>query len=1011
MEKLTKFGIERSRFTIFVMFALMLLGLSSYSKLSKREDPSITIRTAVVSAGFEGMSPQKAERLIAEPLERIARQVSEVDEISTLIIDGQVSLFLNLYKSMPSDKLPDVFQKIRNKMEDAHQKLPQGTDGPYVNTNYGDVAVATVAVTGNGFNYAELRESSRSLRKHLYGVKGIGKVDLLGIQEERVWLEFDAKKLEAIGAYLPQIIDDLKRQNVISSAGKLDAQGTNISLEVNGELKTIESISDLVIKIPNSDALIRLGDLLTVRKGIVDPKVDPVFFNGQPAIALSIQMRNGGDVQVIGKAIKKAVIEFEQTQPIGIEYAFSTYQEEKVTKAIDNALINVLQTAAVVLIVLMIFLGMRPALIVACIVPFSVMFSMIFMRYIGVEIQTVSIAAIIISLGLLVDNGLVIVEDIQRQMTEGKDPSVAAQSASKQFAIPLAIASITTVAAFMPLFVMDGADGEYGFSLGAVVALMLIGSWITSIYFLPALCVWLAKKAPKTSDDQPSLLSRAYRRLVTRSLGLSVVVIIAAYGLVVLALGLFGNLKSEMFPMSARNQYLVYMDMPKGTSIKETEQVALSVEKWLSDRSINPEVMNTITYVGSGGPRFYLSLNPADSNPATAFILVNTQSFEGTETAVKRAQQYVLLHHSEARFKIKQLSLGGAESGIVEVKISGPQADRLIALAKVVEGGFNQASGIMQNENDWGNKHLKVTVNVAQDKARSYGVTSQDISSALQGYFLGSQISSFREGTDSLPIMIRAEEGSRDSIEDLDSLTLAINGKTIALESVASIEPSFELSQMRRLNQKRVIKISAKSSELSAQQLLDIVQPTLDSLDLTGGYAVEISGEVKDSAEVNEMLANGMIPALLLMLAAIMFQFNSARRVVIIFLTVPFIVIGIPLALLIANEPLSFFGTLGMISLAGIIINNAIVLIDQIDIERARLELKEAIIEASVKRVSPILLTTLTTVVGLVPMAISGGAMFEPMATLMIGGLLVASVVSVFFVPSLYFLLFKRQVK
>ncbi|MGB0835122.1 MAG: efflux RND transporter permease subunit [Psychrobium sp.] len=1011
MEKLTKFGIERSRFTIFVMFALMLLGLSAYSKLSKREDPSITIRTAVVNASFEGMSPQKAERLIAEPLERIARQVSEVDEISTLIVDGQVLLYLNIYKSLANDELPAVFQEIRNKMADAHLQLPQGTDGPYVNTNYGDVAVATVAVTGHGFNYAELRESSRALRKHLYGVKGIGKVDLLGVQEERVWLEFDARKLEAIGGYLPQIIDDLKRQNVISSAGKLDAQGTSISLEVNGELKRIESISDLVIKIPNSDTLIRLGDLLTVRKGIVDPKVEPVFFNGQPAVALSIQMRNGGDVQVIGKAIKEAVIAFEQTQPIGIEYSFSTYQEEKVTKAIDDALMNVLQTAAVVLIVLMIFLGMRPALIVACIVPFSVMFAMILMRYIGVEIQTVSIAAVIISLGLLVDNGLVIVEDIQRQMAEGKEPSNAAQQASKQFAIPLAIASITTVAAFLPLFLIDGTDGEYGFSLGAVVALMLVGSWLTSIYILPALCVWLAKKTPQATNKKPSFLARTYRQLVTRSLGFSVVVVIAAYGLVVLASGLFGDLKNEMFPMSARNQYLVYMDMPKGTSIKETEQVALSVEKWISDEGINPEVMNTTTYVGSGGPRFYLALNPADSNPATAFILVNTQSFEGTEAAVKRAQQYVLLNHPEARFKIKQLSLGGAESGIVDIKISGPQVDRLIALSKTVEGRFNQVPGIVQNENDWGNKHLKVTINVAQDKARNYGVTSQDISSALQSYFMGSQISSFREGTDSFPIMIRAEEGSRDSIEDLDSLTLAINGKTIALESIATFEPNFELSQMRRFNQKRVIKISAKSSELSAQQLLAFIQPTLDSLDLTGGYAIEISGEVKDSAEVNEMLANGMMPALLLMLAAIMFQFNSARRVVIIFLTIPFIIIGSPLALIITGEPLSFFGTLGMISLAGIIINNAIVLIDQIDIERKTQELRQAIVEAAVKRVSPILLTTLTTVIGLVPMAISGGAMFEPMATLMIGGLLVASVVSVFFVPSLYFLFFKRQMK
>ena len=598
----------------------------------------------------------------------------------------------------------------------------------------------------------------------------------------------------------------------------------------------------------------------------------------------------------------------------------------------------------------------------------------------------------------------------KRQIAHGEDPKQAAFASSKQFAVPLAIASITTVAAFLPLFLVDGTDGEYGFSLGAVVGLMLIGSWVSALYFLPSLCVWLLKKQPQNKQSNFSAaVFGTYRNLLTKWLPSSAFVVIAAYGVVVLASTLFGQLKNEMFPMSSRAQYLIYMDMPKGNSIADTQQMALKVERWLSDDTQNPEVKNTTTYVGDGGPRFYLALNPADTDPASAFILVNTFDYPGTVAASKRAGRYLLENFPEARFKIKQLSMGGGESGIVDIKITGKGIDKLMSLSEKIEGAFAKAPGILQNENDWGNRRLKIVANIAQDKARNYGVTSQQVSNALNEYLSGIQVSEYRQEENMIPIMFRAMEKDRDSLADLDSITLSVAGKTIPLANLATMEPVFELSQLRRENQLRSIKISAKSHELTAGELLAFVQPELDALDLSGGYKLEIAGEVKDSAEVNEKLGAGMIPALLVMIGAIMFQFNSFRRVAIIFLTIPFIIIGSPIALLVTGEPLSFFGTLGMISLAGIIINNAIVLIDQIDIERRSRELKDAIVEASVSRVSPIMLTTLTTVIGLVPMSLNGGPLFESMATLMIGGLLVASVISVFFVPSAYYLLFKNK--
>lgn len=1010
MELLTRFGINSSRFTVFVMAAVLLTGITAYFELPKREDPAITIRTAVVSAHFPGMSPERIESLIVEPLERTARQISEVKDVNTLITTGNAVIYLSVYESVPKEEIDNVFQEIRNKMGVAKAEMPEGTDGPHVDTDYGDVVIASIAITGDGYTYAELKASAKALRQELYRLKGIGKVSLIGEQKERIWLDIDSRKLASVGIQLPQLFDDLRAQNVILSAGDIDAGGTRIILEANGDLASVEAIENVLTRVSASGNLVRLKDLLRVRRGYEEPHNKPVYFNGEPAIILGVEMSDGQDIQVIGKRLQDSVANFEQTQPIGIVYDYATYQEVDVTTALNNALSNVAQTAGVVLLVLMAFLGIRPALIVACIVPFTVMFAIILMGYLGVELHVVSIAAVIISLGLLVDNGLVIVEDIQGQIAAGVAPDEAALATSRQFGTPLAIASITTIAAFIPLFLVEGTDGEYGFALGAVVAIMLFGSWLTALYILPALSVWLSRKTDvTTAQAKPSKLVGVYSSLLKKAMPVSALIVVGAYALVFASTQLFSGVKDEMFPLSARSQYLIYLDMPKGTSITETERQSLAVEKWLSDPRVNPEVKNTTLYVGDGGPRFYLALNPADTSPSSAFVLVNTHDFEGAEIAANRARTYLFEAFPAARVKVKHLSMGGAESGIVEVKISGPDSNRLLQMAEQVEAEFAGVSNIIQNENDWGNKVIKTVIDIAQDKAREHGVTSHDISVAMDSYISGSTVSQYREGSETIPIVARGMESYRDSVEDLEGITVPVNGNLVSLEQLATFVPTFELSQLRRENQQRTIKISAKSTDLSAFDMLDYIQPTLDGMDWSGGYSYEFDGEIEDSQEVNDKLGAGMIPALIIMFAAIMFQFNSLRRVILIFLTIPLILVGSPIALLITGQPLSFFATLGLISLAGIIINNAIVLIDQIDIESQHSKLKEAIFRAAEKRVTPITLTTLTTVVGLLPMAIAGGALFEPMAILMIGGLLLASAISLFFVPTAFYLFFKNS--
>ncbi len=1008
MNILTRFGISHNRLTILVMIGLLIQGLISYSGLSKREDPSITVRTVVISAQFSGMSPERIEDLIAEPIERKAREIAEIDDIKTLISTGSTTIKLDISDSVPNSAIDEVQQDIRNKMADLENKLPKGTRGPFVNSSYGNVTIVSVAITGEGFNYRELSDAAEALQKHVYSIEGVGRVSLYGEQGERIYLEIDTRKLAAVGVEIQQVLSDLESQNVILPAGEVDAGGIGLVLEANGDLKDVESIKRVLTKVSGLSGFVRLEDLVSVRRGYVDPMEKPVYYDGRPSVMVAVEMSDGGDIQVIGKRLREAIDRHENTQPIGISYNYTTYQESKVTASINSALENVAQTFVVVFIVMLIFLGLRAAFIIACIVPFTVMFALMGMQHLGVELQQVSIAAVIISLGLLVDNGLVVVEDIQTRMDQGLDPKQAAEEAGGQFTVPLAVASITTVSAFIPLLILEGTEGEYSFSLGAVVGVMLFGSWLTALYILPALTVWLSsrKKASKAPNG-PNALVRIYGVVVDRALSFSLIVIPLCYLLVAFSATLFADLKKEMFPLSARNQFLIYQDMPKGTAISATGAEAKSVQQWLSDKNFNPEVTNVTTYVGDGGPRFYLALSPADTNPASAFFLINTEDFEGAIAASDRAQRHLLENHPAARYKIKRLAMGGSESGIVDIKISGPDADMLLDLARQVEAGFAEAPGIVQNENDWGNKSLKIVVNVAQDKARELGVTSESISNVMNAYFSGSTISEYREGTDSIPIVVRAEKSFRDSLEDLSNLSVSAQGQLISLDRVATLAPKLEFSQMRRENQKRLIKISAKSSLLSAEQLLAVNRETIDNLDLPAGFSVEIAGETTNSAEVNDKLAGGLPLAFMVMMIALMFQFNSARRVILTFMTIPLIIIGAPLALLITNQPLSFFAILGMISLAGIIINNAIVLIDQVDIERQSMELREAVIVASQKRLTPIMLTSLTTVFGLLPMAILGGALFEPMATLMIGGLAIGSVLTLFFVPCGYYLCFR----
>src|SRR6202022_2029859 len=492
------------------MIGLLVAGVVLYPNFPKREDPVIVIRTAVVSALFPGMAPERMENLVAIPIERKIREIAEVKDIRTLAGEGSLTIYVDLKDEISS--VNATWQRLRDKMGDVKIELPDGVIGPFVNSDFGDVAIATIAITGEGFSQRELKDGAEDFRKKLYQLAGISKVELLGVQDERVWLEIDMRKLASVGVQVNALIKDLQGQNVILPSGNINADGTRILLETSGDFPSVRAIETMLTRVGTTDSLVRLAELVTVRRGYVSPKVKPIYFNGRPAVVLSVIMQPDQGVTQLGGRLRAAAHEYEERLPIGYVIDFAAYQADQVRASVNSALSNVAQTFIVVAGLVVLFLGLRAGMVAAMIVPFAVMFSLVGMRALGIALEPVSIAAIIIALGLLVDNGVVIVEDIVSRIGRGVPPQEAGLASGEQYALPLLISSVTTVAAFLPLFLLPGSSGEYGYSLAAGGALTLTGSWIAAVYILPALTVWLFGRGQVAGNQaaSPSRLQRLY---------------------------------------------------------------------------------------------------------------------------------------------------------------------------------------------------------------------------------------------------------------------------------------------------------------------------------------------------------------------------------------------------------------------------------------------------------------------------------------------------------------------
>lgn len=1008
---ITSLALSRRTFSGVVLVGIFVYGLSLLVGYPSQENPEFTIRQAVVTTYFPGLSAAQVEDLITKQVEEEIRRIPEVEHIESSSRTG-----VSLIKVIVYDRyfeLDNIWTDLRNRMADLVGQLPDGSRGPFVDDDFGRVAVASIALTGHGFDYAEMRDVASDLRDQLYTTDGVSQVVIHGIQEENVFLEVNGARLSQLGVELSSIVQTLEGQNIVMPGGSIDVDGQEFVFEPTGSFASLDQIEDLVISIRGGAGVVRLGELLKVRRDYVDPQDKPAFYQGEPALVLEVAMSSGGNVVELGKRLEKEVSRFEANLPVGYQLNFATFQPKIVEVSISDFMGNLYQTVAIVLIVVVLFLGWRTGIVVGMIVPLTLLLALPFMNLLNIPFHGVSIAAMIISLGLLVDNGVVMAEEIRTRVQAGEDRYAAAISAGGALGMPLLTSSLTTILAFMPLMLAENSTGEYMRSLSQVIAITLLSSWVLALFATPVLCVWFVpevgdKKEPESASMVGMVAS--YRGLVGTALRHRAIFLLGMGVLFIGGLVLFRQVPNQFMPLSERSQYMVFLDLAAGTHVEHTRDEALRLATWLRDTEENPDVEDHIIYVGYGGPRFVLNFAPSDPAPHRAFVLVNTVAGADVGQQIERTRNYLDAGFPDVRARVQRLSQGTSEVGAVDIRVSGPDREVLVALADQASEAMAAVPGIANLRDDWENRVGRVIVDVDQYQARLAKVSSQETAGTLQLLFSGVNVSEFREGDLSLPIVARSDKSGRHRLDQVATTDIysAARGASVSLLQIADFDVVWELGEISRRDMTRTVTISASHPRLSADELVAAILPALEALELSEGYSIEVGGEVENSAKARAALFASVPTCGLLIVLLLVFQFNSLRKPLTIMLTIPLSLIGAALGLWITGASFGFAPLLGLLSLAGIIINNAIVLIDRIETQTlAGLTEHDAIIEAAAQRLRPILMTTLTTILGLMPLMFFGGSLWFGMSVVIAFGLGVGTLLTLGVVPVLYATLFR----
>lgn len=1001
------------RKTVLMLLALLLInGALAYFTLPAQEDPSITIREAIVSTAYPGMSPERVEQLITRTLEEEIRKIPEVERLTSSSATGLSTIHVAIYDRYFN--LDNIWQDLRNKVQQAQRKLPEGTYPSQVNDEFGDVSVITLALTADGFSMRQMYDVAKHIRDSLYAIEGTKKIDILGNQEERIFLEVSNARLAQLGISPKALIAALQNQNIISPGGRVDTGATSFIIEPSGNFNSVGEIADTYIGIPGTEDSIALKDIVSIQRGYIDPPDKLAYFNGQQAIFFAISMLPGYNILEYAPRMKQAIERIENSLPIGYQLHIATYQAEQVEKTVRGVSVNVLQTLAIVLVVVILFLGVRTGLIVGTIVPFVMLVTLSVMQFYGIKLERMSLATLIIALGLLVDNGIVIAEDFKRRLEEGTDRFEAMCQGGKELALPLLSSSVTTILFFLPLMLAEHVAGEYTRSISLVILITLLASWVLALCVTPTLCYFFVKvdggKHPPGQPSPNNMMDRLHQRYeVLLHWLLSHKLLFTGAMVLLLALSVVAMrwVPKQFFPDSDRSQVLVNIDLPAGTSARETNRQMQEIFAWLRQPQFDDVIASFSGYVGFSGPRFVLSLNPEDPAENKGFIVLNTLEGHDLKAFTLALERQIEAQFPNVSARVKKMFLGPSDSSTIKIQVKGPDKDVIYEKAEQIKDVLHAIPHTLDIRTNWENRIVKVEVQVDQHRARRAGITSSDIAAALQGYFSGTAITEFREGDDIIPVMLRAADAERYNLDRLRTLNVysQSTGRAVPLFQVATFAPVAQYAIIHHEDMFRTISIEARNTQMAAEDLKQLIDADIQALasDLPLNHNIEYDGVIKESAEAQQALRASMPMVLGLIVVLLVAQFNSYRRPLVIILTIPLSFIGAVVGLFVMQAPFGFMVTLGLYSLAGIIINNAIVLIDRIAIEQGQGKAPyDAMISACLTRVRPIAMTSITTIMGLLPLMVGHDPLFYGMASVIAFGLGIGTLLTLGVVPVLY---------
>ncbi len=1019
---ITSAALEKNRLTIVALVIILLGGLISYRTLSRSEDPGFVIRVAQVMTIFPGASPERIEMLVTDKLEKVIMEMPELDFVESESKAGVSVILVNIKQSYK--QMRPIWDDLRRKVERATADLPADVIGPIVNDEFGDVFGTVIMITGEGFTYAELKEVADEVRDEMLLIDEVAKVDIFGAQEERIFVEYNNARLSELGISPLQLGQILESRNIVLPGGEVTAGVDRIVLEPSGNFETIEDLRRSVISLPGTSEFLFLEDIAAIERGYIDPPENKVTASGEPALAIAISLREGGNIITLGEKVQETRSRLQTLYPIGLEFDIAAFEPAEVDRAIGDFVSNLLQAIVVVVVVMLLFLGLRTGLVVASLIPMAIIMSLLVMSFLDIGLNIVSLAALIISLGLLVDNAIVMVESIQVQMSEGKSAVGAAIDSARELRIPLLIASLTTIAAFLPIYLAESETGEYVAPLFKVVTITLLGSWLLALTMIPLLAVkFVRPKADPEGSKYETPFYRRYRGTLMFVLRHRLLTVAAAILLFLGAGASMGLVPQVFFPPSDKSFFKAEFELPIGTSIERTEEVVRGIEEFLASELLvtgqrTEGVTSWASFIGQGGPRFLLSFNPEPPSPNYAFLLVNTTSHERIDDYMARIDSFTFENYPDLTSTMARIEIGPPLEAPVQVRILGRDPDVIFAIVERVSAELAQIPGTRNITDDWGRRTKKLLVNVNGPRARRAGVTNLDIALSLQAGLSGFAMSDFREEDELIPITVRSVAADRQDAGKLESLNVyaQASGQSVPLKQVADVKIVWEPAKIIRRDRLKTVTVSAHTLPgYTAFEIVAQLTPWLEaeSADWGLGYRWELGGEVETSGEANASIIAKLPIAMLIIIMLLVIQFNSIRRPIIILLTIPLGVIGVTIGLLVARSSFGFMALLGIIALSGIVINNAIVLIDRIEIEMKEggLEPRRAIVEAAQRRLRPILLTTATTMFGLIPLWLGGGPMWEPLAIAIIFGLLFATLLTLGLVPVLYSLFFRVNFK